>query len=140
MPPLVEILEVVPDDGDAERFSVRAIDRPAAGETNELTYSLDVRGRVAGRDAAVDAVELWARESLVARIALPVPRVAGKAEDGPADGRFYATIGSLALPPQFELSVRAELAGGERVRVATIRGRRARLQTRFEPRMQPLML
>ena len=137
---LVEILEVALAPDDAGRFAVHAIDRPAAGETNDNTYSLDVRGRVSGGKDAVVAIELCARGAALARIPLPAPPVAGSQADEPDEGRFYAPIGSLALPARFELTVEAEMAGGERAAVATIRGRRAPLRTRFEPRRQPLML
>ena len=139
-PALVEILEVALEPDDGGRFAFAAIDRPAVGETNDSTYALDVRGRVSGKDEAVTAVELSARGTPIARIPLPLPSLAGAEQDEGGEGRFYATIGSLSLPPRFELRVEAELADGERAPVATIRGRRASLRTRFEPRRQPVML
>ena len=88
----------------------------------------------------MEAVALRARGDVLARVPLPVPRIAGVPEDEDGDGRFYAPVGALWLPPRFELSVEAELEGGERAAVATIRGRRAPLRTPFQPRRQPVML
>jgi hypothetical protein len=136
--PLVETLAVELDPDTAGRFSVQAIDRPAAGESNAETYSLDVRGRVVARDTTVESVELWSRGEPLASIPFPVPAVRG--EEGGGEGRFYVTVGSLALPAGWELSVVAQLAGGEQAPIGTIRGRRAGLRARFEPRYQPLML
>jgi Sulfotransferase family len=99
-----------------------------------------VRGRVTGSDRPVVAIELSAGGAVVSRIPLPAPSVAGAEPDEAGEGRFYAAVGTLGLASPFDLAVEAEFGDGERAAVASIRGRRAPLRTRFEPRRQPVML
>src|SRR2546430_190812 len=53
---------------------------------------------------------------------------------------FYAPVGALLLPLDFEIVVRAQLGEGEegtRVRLASVRGNQTILHTNFKPQINP---
>jgi hypothetical protein len=103
-----------------------------------------VRGTVVGDAEPVTHVELVAAGAVIHAAPCNVPRPALAAEQpdlaGAGDSGFYATLGGLDLRSEFALEVRGVLAGGARVAVGTITGRRARLEPSFSPRMQPLLV
>src|SRR6185503_11425346 len=61
-----------------------------------------------------------------------------------ANGRkeigFATAQSALALPPGFELEIRAVLESGRSERLASLRGVREPIQTGYEARLQPLMV
>jgi hypothetical protein len=134
----------VPVEPDAAAFAGGRVERPAAGESSDRAYEVQVRGWAVGRGAPVAEVELRLGSVVVASATGDAPR-ADLARDHPglegagASG-FYATISSLSLPREFELEVRVRLEDGETAGLAVIRGRRAPLRRRFEPRRAPVML
>ncbi len=119
------------------------IDSPLTGATHEA-YSFDVRGWVLGRRARVTAVELKDGPRLLWRVPTEIarPELAAEypeAQDAGAAG-FFTIVNSLNLGQEFEILLRARLDDASRVSVATIRGRRERLRTAFEPAIDPLMV
>ena len=143
-------LEILAVDVERPGGPVRALDlaAPRPGDTGAAgTFGFDVRGWVLGSrmparrvSFVLDGTPLWQ---------VPVERrwegVAEDYPDAPGAERagFHAAVGSLALPREFSLDVRAELGEGDAAqsaRLATIHGRRARLRSPHEPRFQPLMV
>jgi sulfotransferase family protein len=68
-----------------------------------------------------------------------VAEYVGEVPPGP-DCAFHCLIGLVGLKPEPELSLRIVLEDGTRIPVATIAIRRGRVETSFEPSLQPLML
>jgi hypothetical protein len=143
MPGKIEVLEVT-KPGEARGLAYRAIDKPLPGAGGGEGWSLDVRGSAVGGDDPVTAVDFVAAGAVLhtAPCDVPRPALAAQRRDlaGAAESGFYATLGGLDLLPEFEVSLQAVLEGGGRAPIGTIRGRRARLETSFEPRMQPLLV
>jgi hypothetical protein len=140
----VEVLEVSLSEAQAERFAGRSIDKPAPGMTAGGAYELDVRGWAIGVEAEVVAVDFVDREILLRRAPAGVGRsdvaAAHPELPGARSSGFYATIGTLELPVEFELRLEAVFANDSRATIGTVKGRRRTLATSFEPRLQPLML
>jgi Sulfotransferase family len=128
--PHVEILELERFDlagSPVEGQELQASEGPGFGI--ELHGSIHARDLVPTRvDLVQDAMSLW------------------EVEPQPADdGRYayYAPVNALALPPEFELVVRAQLGEGpkgKRARLAAVRGRRTELETGIESPIDPLMV
>jgi hypothetical protein len=138
----VEVVEVASAE-ETPGLLYAAIDKPAEGTVRE-EWSLDVRGSAVGADSPVARVEFFSGGRLIHSAPADVPRPALADERPDLPGAevsgFYASLGALDLQREFELRVRAVLAGGDRVDVATIRGRRAALATAHEPRLRLLMV
>ena len=141
----LEVLQVT-ESGDAPGLLYAAIDKPRVGarDSGHEGWSLDVRGSAVGAGDPVTHVEFIAAGTVIHTAACDAPRptLAAERPDLKAADRsgFYATLGGLDLRPEFELRVNAILAGGGRAPIGTITGRRERLATSFEPRMQPLLV
>jgi hypothetical protein len=135
---LIEISDLVVQPGTA--LAGAELDRPASGDTLP-TYALDVRGWAVGRDQEVMAVELTSDGAVVRTAALDVerPHAAARFDVAPEIG-FRALVNTLSLPPTFELEVVALTAAGDRLPIATVRGRRASLPGRAEASLQPLIV
>jgi hypothetical protein len=107
-------------------------------------YALEVRGWALGRDLPVVSVELIHERNCLRRVTADGarPDLGGAHPDVPGieSSGFYASVSPLALETEFELLVRARLDDTSRVEIGTIRGRRAALETSFEPRLRPLMI
>ena len=143
MPGKIEVLQVTePGPGPGLRYG--AIDKPRPGGSAADGWSLDVRGSAVGDAEPVTQVEFVVDGALIHTAPCDASRPALAAErpdlKGAERSGFYATLGGLDLRPEFELRLRAVLADGSRVPLGTITGRRARLETSFEPRMQPLLV
>ena len=142
MPGKIDVLQVtVPGDVAGLRYT--AIDKPSAGGAGD-GWSLDVRGTAVGDAEPVTHVEFVTGGAVIHTAPCDVPRPALAAErpdlEGAERSGFYATLGGLDLRTEFELELRGLLAGGTRVAIGTIAGRRSRLETSFEPHMQPLLV
>jgi hypothetical protein len=135
---LIQISDVALAELDPERLVSRGL------ETGSSAYALDVEGWVLGRSLGVVSVELMHERHCLRRVAPGVERPdLGAAHPGLAGieaGGFYASVSPLALETEFELLVRAALEDKARVEIGTIRGRRATLESSYEPRLEPLMI
>ena len=142
MPGKIEVL-VVTAPGAAPGLTYSAIDKPQPGSTGD-GWSLDVRGAAVGARSRVEHVEFVGAGGVIHVAPCDAPRPALAAErpdlEGAESSGFYATLGGLDLHREFDLRVRAVLADDSRVAIGTITGRRAPLETSFEPRMRPLMV
>jgi hypothetical protein len=131
----LEILDVTLADLD-DALAGRALE---ARLDPEPTFALNVGGWVLGPTGPPPRVSFVHDADVVweAPVEVECPDVAAAHPEIPgADGAgFYATLNSLALPPSFELHVRA----GE-VELGTIRGRRASLGPGPAQALRPLML
>ena len=140
----IEVLQVT-EPGEAPGLAYAAIDkpRPADGRTDE-GWSLDVRGSAVGAGDTVTHVEFVVAGAVIHTATCDAPRPALAAERpdlrGAETSGFYATLGGLDLHTEFELHLNAVLAGGDRAPIGMVAGRRARLETSFEPSMQPLLV
>jgi Sulfotransferase family len=119
------------------------LDAPAPGAVSE-TYALDVRGWALGRRVPVTSVELVSRDRLLWRVRTTIERPelseTYPQAQGAGSAGFFAVVNSLNLSPQFEVLIRARLEDKSRVKLATVRGQRERLDSGFEPRIAPLMV
>jgi hypothetical protein len=119
------------------------LEGPEPGSAHDA-YALDVRGWVLGRDRAVTSVEVKDGDRLLRRIQTTVPRPELADDHADAQGveraGFVGVINALALASEFEILVRARLEDKTRVKLATVRGRRAALRSPFEARIEPLMV
>ncbi len=118
------------------------IDVPAAGEQRP-DWTLDLRGWVIGEQARAVAVEGLHAGRRMWAVPVDVERPHITAEHGGVRGDrigFHSLCGTLSLPPEFELQLRAVLEDGTRAPVGVVRGRRAPLDSRFEPRRSPVLV
>jgi Sulfotransferase family len=141
---LVSLLEI--DEVTLESTSellAADLDTPRPG-SNSPFYGFDVRGWAIGGRSPVAAVTVAHAAGLLrtAETGGERPDVAAiHAEPAwSATSGFFLSIGALRLEPRFELSVAARLEDGTRTPVASISGRRERIETAFVPRLQPIGL
>jgi hypothetical protein len=122
---LIEIAAV--ESQAAPGLAGSELNLPAAGD-RLATYALDLRGWAIGREAAVRSVELTSEGSTLAHVPLDVarPQTAARFDTTDRIG-FRALLNALLLPVDFELEAVARTEAGERLTVATVRGRRAPL-------------
>lgn len=143
---MVEVQSVFQPELDSDLLRGSFIDLPQAGERGGAspTYGLDVEGWALGRRSPVvgaeivhDDVPLWRVPMELERTDVrdAYPHVANAAACG-----FHVSVGCLNFPQEFEFLVRAVLKDGARSDIATIRGRRAPLRSRYQPRHKPLIV
>jgi hypothetical protein len=125
---LVQVLDVSLSDFDSEQLEGRGIDAPRAGDESD-TYALDIEGWVRGRQPVEKVRVTHAGRTLWKA---PITR--------PGEGRFRGAVGTLQLPPEFDLAMSAPLGGGQVAELATLRGRRELLQIDRDPHLQPLII
>lgn len=115
--PLVRIedVEILPGDGPPVEVEIKA-PRPGDG-FDRYAFELDLAPSAGG--PPLNVVRARCIDKTLLEL---VP-----AERG---GRLRGAIGAYLLPPRFELDLEAELAGGERRRLATIEGSRRALAPR----------
>jgi hypothetical protein len=142
--PLVEVLDVSLSEPLPEELCAASLHKPQPGRPGGAsTYSLEVEGSVLGRSARPTGVRLVSDRPLWI---LPVdptePETRSSRPDEAAENAcsFRARIGTLRLPTEFELTLKADLVGGARAQFATIKGRRRPLRSDFDPRLRPLMV
>jgi hypothetical protein len=149
MSALIEVLEVALADLDPEQLR-GAIDSPQSGAKRDR-YALDVQGWAVGGRAAAAAIEFgqgggkpWPNGGIPPwRVPLDIGRpdiASSDPEEGTDVRGFHSALNMLRLEREFELSVDVVLEDETRVRLADIRGRRSRLHSGFEPRIQPISL
>src|SRR5688500_18201001 len=109
----VEVLEVTASN-EAPGLAYAAIDKPDPASGHGMVadrWALDVRGSVVGSEAAVAQVEIEAHGAVIHATAADAARPALAAQRGDlpraADSGFFATLSSLDLSREFELSLYA---------------------------------
>jgi hypothetical protein len=126
-----------------ERLRGFALDSPVPGARGNL-YVLQLIGWIVGLDQPVSTIEILYHDRVVKTTPIrgTRPDVVQTLGDIPPDTpcSFNCLIGLLGLKPEAELELRAVLADGTRVAVATIGIGRGALRTDFEPTLRPLML
>jgi hypothetical protein len=119
------------------------LEGPAAGATsNNQTLNFD--GWILGKNSRVKAVEALQDGRPVLRMPVGTPRedlaAAFPAAPEAAISGFSAAVGALRLRTDFELLLRGELESGVTMPLATIRGRRERLELPPAPGPRPLIV
>jgi hypothetical protein len=135
----VEILKVTSLLGKQDGLTAH-LDRPEPGALP--TYAFEAAGWIVGMTLPATAVEFVHDDTVIAtsELRLSRPDVAKRFHSASlARSGFWRAVGTVGLPPEFTVAVRAVLANGDRRVVAEIRGRQ-QLSTDFEPAMQPLMV
>jgi hypothetical protein len=126
-----------------ETLAGAGLDAPAPGE-QLATYALELRGWAIGESEPAVAAEFVHDGQPLRQVPLDVGRPRLAAAHPQANGRtaigFATAQSALALPPGFELEVRAVMESGLRVPMASLRGVREPVATGFEAELQPLMV
>lgn len=119
------------------------IDQPRDGDASQA-WAVRVRGHLLGAAGPAQAIEAVVPGAVLAatRQTLTTPEVATRhpAVSGAEACGFTLLVDTLGLPPRFEFRLRATLADGSRVKVASIAGQRRRIETGYAPRLQPLLV
>jgi hypothetical protein len=137
-----EITAVEVSRADAQLVQAE-VETPSAGLRSE-TWALPISGWAVGRSSP--AVHAKVASGEVPAWELPVhdrrPDIEAQHPDSEwaRYAGFSGAVSALRLRPEFELAVSVQLEDGARSRVASIRGRRARLRSSYEPELQPLMV
>lgn len=138
---VVRVQEVAAEQPDTLAGS--GLDAPAPGE-QLATYALELRGWAIGEAEPAVEAEVMHDGQALRRVPLDVSRPRLAATHPKANGRteigFATAQSALALPPGFELEIRAVLESGSRAPMALLRGTREPVRTGFETDLQPLML
>jgi len=138
---VVRVQEVAAEQPDTLAGS--GLDAPAPGE-QLATYALELRGWAIGEAEPAVEAEVMHDGQALRRVPLDVSRPRLAATHPKANGRteigFATAQSALALPPGFELEIRAVLESGGRAPMALLRGTREPVRTGFETDLQPLML
>ena len=114
-------------------------------------YTFWLHGYVLGRHLRVESIDLLQAQTTEFSGGLPIRTIPlgplrigiGQAlPDVPHKRRcgIHANISSLALPPHFNINVRANFEDGTHRKIASLRGTRSRLRSRFDPLLQPLLV
>jgi hypothetical protein len=107
----------------------------------EATYSFVVDGWVRSRDDSPVVVEATADGGLLAQTSADAALDHLTAGAPSADGSgFRLVLGSLRLPPEFEVVIEAIHPSGQRARLGLATGRRRRIVSGRSPALQPLIV
>jgi hypothetical protein len=139
---LVEIEDVklgAPQPGKIQAF---ALDAPRIGGRN--VYDIELAGWVLGDGQLVQEIEIHHDGAVIRRTPLDQqrPDVARDYPDSPGSGTsgFRTSVSVIGLEPEVTIQLRAVLADGTRSRLGSVSIRHEPVHSRFEPRLQPLML
>jgi hypothetical protein len=146
--PAVEILNVavpgeLPDEIRAAR--IRLPEGNAVGGTFAFeTFDFVIAGMVLPYEGQAESVELYCADMRLRTLPIKFPRdgLSRSFPDLPDEliCGFRSPIGAMTLPPEFELDLRAVLENGNRARIGSITGRRARPRISIEPKLRALQL
>jgi hypothetical protein len=138
----VEIGEVMLEPA-SEALVASGLDTPSPGHESTF-YGFDLRGWVIGREAPAELVIARHASGELRRVPIDIarPDVAERHADPEWADRsgFFLPVGALRLDTEFEIRVGVALRDGTRAPMGRITGRRARLATSFEPRIEPIGL
>jgi hypothetical protein len=112
-------------------------------QTTKNTYSFDVEGWAVGKSAPAERVEILQEGRIILEgpLSLERPDIASQFPDaGARPSGFRLHIGALGLRQDFEVLVRVRLESGLHFRLGTIEGRRGKIQSEYEPVVQPLIV
>jgi hypothetical protein len=126
-----------------ELVSEYQLHAPVRGQCSDV-YALKFAGWVVGRHSPVKAIEIVESGQTIRTVPVRIsrPDVAQRHPRISAADRcgFWGLAGTIGLPPEFALQVRAVFDNGGSAPLTEVRGKRARLHTGFEPTIQPLMV
>jgi hypothetical protein len=143
----IERLELITTDEGARGPALEAeLWLPGRNTRNDAlahTFGFALEGTLQAPEGETVTVEASHLGALLqtADADLPPARLTGSRAD-PAGSRrsgFRLVLGTLALPPDFDIEIDAVTAG-RRVTLARVRGRRRRLRSRYRPALQPLLI
>jgi hypothetical protein len=141
--PVVAIELVDVNEGASDYVHGGNLDSPREGFASD-SYGIVVEGWLVTISLAVEYVEVLHEERPIAiaeanlerpDIAAGFPEVEGAGRSG-----YRASIGTLKLPAEFEIVLRARLEDDTRLPLGRLRGRRRRLPAASEPQIEPLMV
>ena len=138
---IVEIESIQPA-AEQERLRGFAVDAPKVGGRD--IYDIEFAGWVIGGASAVTGVEIHVEGTVVRRAPLDqfrqdVERAYPDEPNARLSG-FRTWVGVVGIEPGAALQLRAVLADGSRVRLATVRFAHQPVATGFSPTLRPLML
>jgi Sulfotransferase family len=134
-------IEEVSLEHESEALIASGLDTPKSGQ-RKTYFGFDLRGWAIGREGPAKAVTARhtggemrraAVESARPDVAQQYPQI-----DCAGDSGFFMPIAALKLDPQFDVELDITLADGTHARLGSIHGRRSRLTTDFEPRIEPI--
>jgi hypothetical protein len=137
----IETVEV--NEGASDYVHGGNLDTPREGYSGD-SYGIVIEGWLLTISLAVEHVEILHEERpvAIAEANLPRPDIAsGFPEvEGAERSGYRASIGTLRLPAEFEIVLRAKLEDGTRLPLGRLRGHRRRLPVASEPQIEPLMV
>jgi hypothetical protein len=137
----IETVEV--NEGASDYVLGGNLDSPREGYVGD-SYGIVIEGWVLTISLAVEHVEILHEERPIAIAEANLPRpdiAAGFAEvEGAERSGYRASIGTLRLPVDFEIVLRARLEDGTRLPLGRLRGRRRPMPAASERQIDPLMV
>jgi hypothetical protein len=141
--PAVEVLRASVEEQLPGAIAAARLRLPRPADSTDV-FAFPLAGMVLPREGHVQSVEIVCAGEIVKEIAADHPRrgVQRRFPDLPdaLNCGFGSMIGTLPVPPEFELDLFAKLDDGSRVRFASIVGRRSVPTPSYEPTLRPLVL
>lgn len=141
--PLIEILEIQKLSKKSELLLGFNIDALKKGRKID-GYSISITGWALAKTSPVVAVEILSRGKTLQRVPVgkPRPGVGKRFPETPEaqNSGFAAAVGVAGLPPVAQLRLRAFLADGTTVPLASLKIQHQPLRTAYQPQLQPLIL
>jgi hypothetical protein len=141
--PVVSIEAVEVNEGASDYVHGGNLDTPREGFASD-SYGIVIEGWVLTLSLAVKYVEVLHEERpiAIAEANLERPDIASGFADVEGAGRsgYRASIGTLKLPAEFEIVLRARLEDETRLPLGRLRGRRRRMPASTERQIEPLMV
>ncbi len=128
---------------ESESMVASALDTPKPGQRGTY-FGFDLRGWVIGRESPAKVVAARHAGGELRRVEVDITRP-DVAERHPEiewaqHSGFFMPLGALKLDPDFEVELDVTLEDGTQARLGSLRGRRSRLATAFEPSIEPIGL
>jgi hypothetical protein len=142
--PPIEYLHLSVADGYPEWLRDAGVVLPSVASSlglYEATYAFVVDGWARSRDGSPVVVEATADGVVLARASANSALDHLTAQAPSADGSgFRLVLGSLRLPPEFEVAFEAVHSTGQRARLGLATGRRRRIVSAHSPSLQPVIV